>query len=66
MGIRHDAMIYSDNDKFLRSLRAVYKNGHITRQELLTLRGQALSGDPDGAQKGLEKLMIEREVKVDA
>lgn len=28
----------------------------LTRQQFLTLRGQILGGDPEGAMKGLERL----------
>lgn len=28
----------------------------LTRQQFLTLRGQILAGDPEGAMKGLERL----------
>lgn len=31
--------------------------GVLTRQQLKTLRGQALGGDPQGAMKGLRKLL---------
>ena len=51
----------------LRYLRAhdfikhLYKcKSHMTRQELLTLRGQALKGDIDGAMRGLGTIMDRR------
>lgn len=37
---------------FVKSLR----NSGLTKQQIKTLRGQALSGDLDGARKGLFKL----------
>lgn len=40
-----------DKYKFVRSLR----NYPLTRQQVKTLRGQALSGDVAGAIKGLQK-----------
>ena len=55
-----DAGTYTRNHKFLMQLRDLMQNGRITRQEMLTLRGQALAGDSDGAQKGLARLMRER------
>lgn len=33
----------------------------LTRQQFLTLRGQILGGDPEGAMKGLERL--ERKIR---
>lgn len=33
---------------------------HLTRQQFKTLRGQILAGDPDGALRGLEKLLQQR------
>lgn len=59
-GIKADAGTYARNHKFLMLLRETMQAGYITRQEMLTLRGQALSGDADGAQKGLARLMLER------
>lgn len=38
-------------DSFIRSL----KQYRLTKQQIKTLRGQALSGDLAGAQKGLKK-----------
>lgn len=31
---------------------------YLNRQELKTLRGQILAGDPDGAMKGLQRLLL--------
>lgn len=39
----------------LKTLK-VYKN-YLSRQQLLTLRGQAIAGDYIGALKGIEKLV---------
>lgn len=33
----------------------------LTRQQLMTLRGQIKSGDPGAAQKGLRKLLARKE-----
>ena len=57
---KYDAGAYRRNHMFLRQLRELMQSGMITRQELLTLREQALSGDADGAQKGLAKILDER------
>lgn len=31
---------------------------HLTAQQYRTLRGQVLAGDPDGAMRGLRKLLL--------
>lgn len=31
--------------------------GELSRQQILTLRGQALAGDADGAMRGLQKIL---------
>lgn len=31
---------------------------HFTAQQYRTLRGQVLAGDPDGAMRGLRKLLL--------
>lgn len=44
------------------TLRAIKANaGSLTRQQIKTLRGQALAGDIDGAIKGLERLLERKE-----
>lgn len=43
---------------FLKRLKR--HRGWLTRQQLLTLRGQALSGDIVGANKGLDRLLSAR------
>jgi len=43
----------------LRIIRAHSKS--LTRQQIKTLRGQALSGDVDGAMKGLAKILAGKE-----
>lgn len=42
--------------KFVLKTLKVYKD-KLTRQQLLTLRGQAIAGDYAGALKGLEKVI---------
>lgn len=44
------------------TLQAIKANaGRLTRQQVKTLRGQALAGDIDGAIKGLEKILKRKE-----
>lgn len=33
---------------------------HLTAQQYRTLKGQVLAGDPDGAMKGLRKIMQQK------
>lgn len=54
-----DPVNYLKADSFLRELKKYA--GVIDRQTLLTLRGQALSGDIDGAAKGLARKLLEGE-----
>jgi hypothetical protein len=44
---------------FLRELR--YHRDRLTRQQLRTLRGQALSGDIAGAMRGLGEILMRKE-----
>lgn len=62
-GVKADAGTYARNHKFLMELREQMRNGRISRQEMLTLRGQALSGDEEGAQKGLARIVRDRRWK---
>ena len=48
-------MSYVLINRFVKSLKAYH--GQLTKQQLKTLRGQALCGDIGDAQKGLEKLL---------
>lgn len=41
--------------KFIKSLKDY--RGKITKQEIKTLRGQALAGDIKGANRGLKKIL---------
>lgn len=54
--IREQASIFLRNKNLLNEIRKAYLKGYIDRQELLTLRGQTLNGDSDGAEKGLARL----------
>lgn len=42
----------------LRILRSAKR--YLTTQQYKTIRGQVLAGDPDGAMKGLRKIMNSR------
>ena len=44
-------------DRFIRSL----KHYSLTKQQIKTLRGQALAGDLTGANKGLERMLTKRD-----
>ena len=44
-------------DSFLRSL----KHYGLTKQQIKTIRGLALSGNLSGAQKGLERMVMRHE-----
>lgn len=46
-----------ETEKFIEILK-LYP---LTKQQLKTLRGQALAGDLEGAQRGLETIMTRRE-----
>ena len=56
--IRSRAQLFLNAHKFLELLRK-YKND-LNWQEVRTLRGQALSGDVEGAYKGLERILGRR------
>lgn len=55
---RYSREAYVKAQDFLRMLKD--NNGKLTHHEFMTLRGQALSGDIDGAYKGFGGLMLER------
>ncbi|MDL2206250.1 hypothetical protein LJC33_04985 [Eubacteriales bacterium OttesenSCG-928-N13] len=46
---------------FLKRLKHHHAHSRLTRQQLLTLRGQALAGDLTGAEKGLERILRRKE-----
>ena len=56
--IQKDAVRYQRAQKTLDTLRKY--RGLLTTQELKTLRGQALAGDIDGAEKGLARVVAQR------
>jgi len=46
---------YHEINSFIKVLRS--QLGKLTKQQMHTLKGQALSGDLDGAKKGLSRLI---------
>ena len=44
-----------EQKEFLQMLKA--HKQHLTKQQFKTIKGQALAGDVEGANKGLQKLM---------
>ncbi len=46
---------YQEINIFIKTLKS--QIGKLTRQQMHTLKGQALSGDLDGAKKGLNRLI---------
>lgn len=58
---KHDALAYLENHNFLTELRELMLARRITTDELVKFREQALSGDADGAVKGLANLLASRE-----
>jgi hypothetical protein len=54
----------TDLNAVMRALKA--NSGRLTRQQIKTLRGQALKGDTDGASKGLERLLRRKEKQCQA
>lgn len=55
---QRDVVRYINANGFLLELKKY--NKRLSRQEMRTLRGQALAGDIDGAKKGLVKLLERR------
>lgn len=53
--IHQEAQAYINANRILRELRLHERE--MTPQEYRTLRGQALAGDIDGAEKGLARVM---------
>ena len=41
--------------KTLNTLKALYKDNRITRQQYRTYKGQVLAGDVEGCLKGLQR-----------
>ena len=53
--VKEDAVRYLHAHRFIEHMKQVKK--YLTTQQYRTLRGQALAGDVDGAEKGLMKLV---------
>jgi hypothetical protein len=49
--------LFVRNQKLFADMRTAYAREQITRQELLTLRGQIKAGDAEGARNGLGRLL---------
>ena len=60
MDVREDASRYLRARLILNDLREKHMAGKITWQQYSTMRGQALSGDIDGAVKGLARVLRQR------
>lgn len=56
--VRREAGAYLKHRRIYEDLRRAYLHNIITKQQLLTLRGQVKAGDADGAVRGLAKLMM--------
>ena len=61
--IRKEASIYLNNHPIYTDLRDAYRKGKITKQQLLTLRGQVKAGDIAGAMNGLGTLLYRYQCK---
>jgi len=59
--IDEDALKYLKARPVLDELRKHYNERRITWQQYLTIRGQALNGNIDGATKGMRRLVKEVE-----
>lgn len=47
---------YTETDLHIINLKALYAKGILSKQQLNTLKGQALSGDIDGSKRGLDTI----------
>ena len=59
--IRREAGAYLQNHLIFTDLRDAYRKGKITKQQLLTLRGQVKAGNAADAVNGLGKLLCRYE-----
>ena len=53
----NEAVAYRIADATLKRIKWAYRNKMITGQQARTLRGQALAGDCEGADRGLSRLI---------
>lgn len=56
MAVKYSPAAYAAADSFIKSLRQY--RGRLSREQIKTLRGQALKGDIDGAMRGLGKMLL--------
>ena len=63
--IRSEAGGYLKNHIIFTDLRDAYRKGKITKQELLTLRGQVKAGNVAEAMNGLGKLLCRYERRME-
>lgn len=49
---------YKYSTAALRKLKELHKQGKLTRQQYRTLCGQVMAGNPEGAMKGLRKILL--------
>jgi hypothetical protein len=61
--IREEATVYLHNHLIYTDLRNAYRQGKITKQQLLALRGQVKAGDVAGAVNGLGNLLYRYECR---
>ena len=61
--VREDASRYLRARLILNDLREKHMAGKITWQQYSTMRGQALSGNIDGAVKGLARVLRQNEAE---
>ena len=60
-------MLYGDRSiSELQTFIKRLKRAGLPRQQFLTIKGQAIAGDLNGAQKGLERLLRERKERKEA
>lgn len=53
-------MTPADVRRLCRVVRAAERRGELTKQQALTIMGQAKHGDPEGAMRGLQRLYERR------
>jgi hypothetical protein len=56
--------MHKETEIFIKRLKR--HKGILSRQNIKTLRGQALSGDIEGARKGLNKILTRRSDSCDS
>ena len=61
--LREEASVYLRNHLVYTDMRNAYRQGRITKQQLMTLRGQLKAGDVAGAVNGLGNLLYRYECR---